>query len=189
VELRVDFSLSAEELRSVDRGAKTIDLGPLEEACRELAAQEDRLVFEGFPEANIEGLCPGATKATMKDTPQEVAASILRGVEQLRRRGTEGPYGVAMGPDEYGRLAETVGEGGASLLSYLERLVDCTVLRSANLEGVLVFRRGGGDWVLTLGRDVSIGYSGHGGDEVNLYLQESLAFRPVDAEAAVHLTR
>lgn len=189
VELRVDFSLKEEELRSVDRGAENIDLHPLEEACRALAAQEDRLVFEGLPDLGMQGICPSAAKAKMKDTPQEIAASILRGVEQLRRRGVEGPYGVAMGPDEYGRLAETVGEGGAPLLSYLERLVDCTVLRSANLEGALVFRRGGGDWVLTLGRDVSIGYAGHDGDQVELYLQESLAFRPVDAEAAVHLTR
>jgi uncharacterized linocin/CFP29 family protein len=189
VELRVDFSLDAEELRRVDRGATHIDLGPLEEACREMAAEEDRLVFEGLPDSGMEGLCAVALKGTMKDTPQEIAKSILRAVEQLRRRGVDGPYGVALGPDDYGRLAESVGDGGEPLLSYIEELVDCTVLRAVQLNGALVFRRGGGDWILTLGRDVSIGYIGHDAAQVNLYLQESLAFRAVDPQAAVHLTR
>jgi uncharacterized linocin/CFP29 family protein len=189
VELRVDFALDEEELRRVDRGAENIDLDPLEDACREFCAQEDRLVFQGLPEIGMEGLCPNAAKAKMKDSPQEIAASVLRGVEFLRRRGVEGSYGVAMGSDEYGRLAETVGDGGESLLSYLERLVEVRVLRSANLDGALVFRRDGGDWVLTLGRDASIGYDGHRGGQVDLYLQESLAFRPVEPESAVHLTR
>jgi uncharacterized linocin/CFP29 family protein len=189
IELRVDFRVSAEELRTLDRGADDIDLDSLDEACRALAAQEDRLVFEGLPEVGMQGICPQAVKGELKDTPQETAAGILDGVEELRRRGVDGPYGVMMGPEDYARLAETVGEGGAPLLTYLERLIDGTVLRSDHLEGALVFRREGGDWILTLGRDVSIGYAGHAGDDIDLYLQESLAVRAVDPEAVVHLTR
>ncbi|MGO9144393.1 MAG: encapsulin [Streptosporangiaceae bacterium] len=41
---------------------------------------------------------------------------------------------------------------------------------------------------MRLGQDVSIGYLSHTETEVRLYLQESLTFRLLTAEAAVSLT-
>lgn len=45
----------------------------------------------------------------------------------------------------------------------------------------------GGDFVLTLGRDVSVGYLDHDAESVRLYLEESLNFRALTPEAAVSL--
>jgi uncharacterized linocin/CFP29 family protein len=45
----------------------------------------------------------------------------------------------------------------------------------------------GGDFELSVGRDLSIGYENHSQDTVRLYLQESLTFRVLSPEAAVPL--
>jgi uncharacterized linocin/CFP29 family protein len=46
----------------------------------------------------------------------------------------------------------------------------------------------GGDFELTLGQDVSIGYLSHTDTSVRLYLQESLTFQLLTSEAVVPLT-
>ena len=45
----------------------------------------------------------------------------------------------------------------------------------------------GGDFELTVGQDLSIGYLRHDAETVTLYLQESFTFRCLDPEAAVPL--
>ena len=45
----------------------------------------------------------------------------------------------------------------------------------------------GGDFVLHLGQDLSIGYLSHSDTEVTLYLQESMTFQLLAGEAAVAL--
>ena len=52
--------------------------------------------------------------------------------------------------------------------------------------GLLLSRRGG-DYELHLGQDLSIGYDSHDADQVQLYLQESLTFLALTAEASVTL--
>ena len=46
----------------------------------------------------------------------------------------------------------------------------------------------GGDFDLQLGTDVSIGYTSHDADTVQLYLQETLTFLCYTAEASVALS-
>jgi uncharacterized linocin/CFP29 family protein len=46
----------------------------------------------------------------------------------------------------------------------------------------------GGDFELTLGEDFAIGFVAADADRVQLYLEESLAFRAHSPEAAVALT-
>ena len=47
----------------------------------------------------------------------------------------------------------------------------------------------GGDYELTLGQDVSIGYAFHEKHEVELYVTSSFTFRVLEPAAAVHLKR
>ena len=46
----------------------------------------------------------------------------------------------------------------------------------------------GGDFLFESGQDLSIGYSHHDADEVNLYLEESFSFVVATPEAAAPLT-
>jgi uncharacterized linocin/CFP29 family protein len=56
------------------------------------------------------------------------------------------------------------------------------------LEGAVVVSQRGGDFVLEIGEDLSIGYERHDADVVELYLVESFAFLVLTSEAAVALT-
>jgi uncharacterized linocin/CFP29 family protein len=53
---------------------------------------------------------------------------------------------------------------------------------------VLVTTRGG-DYELTVGQDLAIGYAVHDRDQVELYLTESFTFRVLEEKAAIFLRR
>ena len=54
--------------------------------------------------------------------------------------------------------------------------------------GGLVVSLRGGDFLFESGQDLSIGYDGHDGDVVRLYLEESFSFHVATPEAAVMLS-
>jgi len=71
----------------------------------------------------------------------------------------------------------------------IEALVTGGIHWSPVLEGGAVLSRRGGDFELTVGQDLAIGYKNHDAREVHLYLTESFAFRVLEPAAAVALER
>ena len=55
------------------------------------------------------------------------------------------------------------------------------------VEGGVVVSTRGGDFVLDLGQDLSIGYRDHDQAVVRLYVEESFSFRVLEPDAAVVL--
>jgi uncharacterized linocin/CFP29 family protein len=55
------------------------------------------------------------------------------------------------------------------------------------VDGAVLLSQRGGDFQLSVGQDLSIGYAGHDRDKVYLYLTESFAFRVLERAAAVYL--
>ena len=51
----------------------------------------------------------------------------------------------------------------------------------------MVLSHRGGDFQLSIGQDLSIGYAGHDQHKVYLFLTESFAFRVLERGAAVYL--
>ena len=71
---------------------------------------------------------------------------------------------------------------------HLARLVDGEILWAPALDRAIVLStRGGGDYTLYLGVDMSIGYMSHDAVQIQLFLEESLTFAAHTAEAAVVL--
>lgn len=56
------------------------------------------------------------------------------------------------------------------------------------LDGAIVVSMRGGDYTLTLGEDVRIGYLSHDAETVKLYVQETVTFRVNTDEASVVIT-
>jgi hypothetical protein len=56
VEVRADFSLLIWELDNIERGAKDIDLDAVVKGSREIAAFEEKAIYEGFAPGAIVGL-------------------------------------------------------------------------------------------------------------------------------------
>jgi uncharacterized linocin/CFP29 family protein len=188
VEVRADFELSREELRDADRGAEDADLEPLDQAARQIAIAENIAVFHGW-----HGVITGIADATPHDRVQigEVAEGYPRqvagAVERLLSSGITGPYGLALGREQYRRVVETAEHGGYPLLDHLHKILEGPIVWAPGLDGAVVLSLRGGDFLFESGQDLSVGYDSHDAEVVRLYLEESFSFRVATPEAAVVL--
>jgi uncharacterized linocin/CFP29 family protein len=189
VEYRAEFWLERAELDAIDRGAMDADLDPVRDAARRLALAEDGAVFHGNPGALIEGIASASPhpKVGISDNYRDYPGSVARAVAMLQTSGVAGPYAVALGPRCYTGVVETTEMGGFPVLEHLRLITGGPVLWAPSVDGALVTTTRGGDYELTIGQDVSIGYLDHDATSVHLYLEESLTFQVLTAEAAVHL--
>jgi uncharacterized linocin/CFP29 family protein len=190
VELRAGFTVSLSELRDHDRGAVDVDLEGLDDAAHRIAIAENIAVFHGWREAAIPGIVKTSPHKALPlgknaDTyPRPVAGAV----ELLLESGISGPYGLALGRDEYTRVAETAEHGGYPLLDHLRKILEGPIVRAPGVKGAVVLSLRGGDFLLESGQDLSIGYERHDAEAVHLYLEESFSFRVATREAAVPLS-
>jgi uncharacterized linocin/CFP29 family protein len=189
-EFRVPFTVSRREIEDIQRGATDPEFDDLARAARQAAEIENRSVFHGWSAAGIAGITevtPYPTVAMGEDCDR-YPALVARAVDQLRRNGIEGPYSLAIGPAGYTRIVETTEHGGYLLVDHLKRILGGKVIWAPGVDGAVVASERGGDFLLDVGQDLSIGYSHHDADTVHLYLEESFTFRVVEPDAAVALS-
>ncbi|MEP7051724.1 MAG: family 1 encapsulin nanocompartment shell protein, partial [Pseudomonadota bacterium] len=71
-----------------------------------------------------------------------------------------------------------------------ERVSDGSLIWAPALaEGAVLMSTRGGDYELTVGQDLSVGYASHDRTTVELYLTESFTFRVLEDKAAILLRR
>jgi uncharacterized linocin/CFP29 family protein len=188
-EVRAEFTLSREELRDDDRGAADADVAPLDRAAHQIAVAENRAVFHGWRHASITGIAELSPHQGLElgEHPDGYRRPVASAVEQLLRSGISGPYSLALGNEQYKRVAETAEHGGYPLLEHLRQIIDGDIIWAPGLDGAVVISLRGGDFLLEVGQDLSIGYLDHDRDVVRFYLEESFSFHVATPEAAVPL--
>ena len=190
VELRADFAVVREELRDADRGAEDADLEPLDAAAHQIAVAENVAVFHGWGEA-IGGIASASPHgaASLGDSAEQYPRRVAGAVEQLLCSGITGPYGLALGREQYRQVVETAEHGGYPLLDHLRKILEGgPIVWTPGVNGAVVLSLRGGDFLFESGQDLSLGYDSHDADVVRLYLEESFSFRVATPEAAVALT-
>jgi uncharacterized linocin/CFP29 family protein len=190
VEFRVPFTIAGAELEDADRGAVDLELDDLDRAARQAALIENRAVFHGWAAAGMQGIADASPYGPIRfgEDPQGYPQSVAEAVSTLRQAGIDGPYGMAVSPEGYTRILQATEHGGYLLLDHLRRILGGgSVVRSPGVDGALVLGLGGGDFVMEVGQDLSVGYSHHDADTVSLYLEESFSFRVTEPDAAVVL--
>jgi uncharacterized linocin/CFP29 family protein len=186
VELRAPFTLDRGEIDDVERGAQDADWQPVKDAARQIAFAEDRAIFDGYAATGIEGIRPGSSHPPVRLPPdvREYPAAIAQALGQLRERGVAGPYSVLLSADAYVAVSET-SDHGYPVLEHIRRLVTGDIIWAPAISGAVALTTRGGDFSLQLGQEASTGYLSHTGTQVELYLQETLTFLTLTAEAAV----
>src|SRR3984893_2533338 len=189
VRLRVPFTLRRTDIDDVERGSQDADWDPVKDAAKRLAFVEDRAIFEGYSAASIEGIRQTTSNPvlTLPADVRQIPQAISQALSALRRAGVDGPYSVLLSADVYTAVSETT-EHGYPIREHLNRLVVGDILCAPPIDGAFVLSTRGGDFDLQLGTDVSIGYTAHDADTVQLYMQETLTFLVYTAEASVALT-
>ncbi|MHC2435772.1 family 1 encapsulin nanocompartment shell protein [Bradyrhizobium sp. USDA 4451] len=188
VELRVPFELSRQAIDDVERGANDSDWDPLKDAARKIAFAEDRAVFDGYTAAGIQGIRQGSSNpvltlpASIKNYPNVVAQAV----SQLRLAGVNGPYTLLLGTEAYTAIGGAT-DDGYPVLQHIQRLVDGKIVWAPAIEGGVLLTTRGGDFQLSIGQDLSIGYLSHSATSVQLYFQETMTFLMLTSEASVVL--
>jgi uncharacterized linocin/CFP29 family protein len=90
---------------------------------------------------------------------------------------------VALSERSYTALTEAT-QQGYPVLEHVRRIVNGPLVWAPGLDGALVLSTRGGDFELTVGQDLSIGYLSHSMDAVRLYLEESFTFWNITPDAA-----
>jgi uncharacterized linocin/CFP29 family protein len=188
-EVRAPFAVAREELRAGDRGAEDVDFDALDSAARNLAVAENKAVFHGWAEAGIEGITEASPHPEVPrgDDFNDYPRPVAKAVELLLQAGIGGPYGLALGTDDYTGVIETAEHGGYPLFDHLRQILDGPIVWSPGVNGAVVLSQRGGDFLFDCGQDIAVGYTDHDADAVQLYLEESFTFRVATPEAAVAL--
>jgi len=191
VELRTPIVLPILELDFASRGANDLDLDPVIDAAERIAHAEDSAIWHGFKDGNIKGIIEESphealSVASTLDWPR----ALVQAKETLRMAGINGPYALAAGREAYDELV-AAGDDGYPLRKRIEENIGVSpIIWAPSLKGgaVLLSTRGG-DFELTVGQDLSIGYAGSDRKEVELYLTETFTFRILEDKAAIFLRR
>ena len=191
VELRAPFTMKIAELDDASRGADDLDLDAVIAVAERVAHAEDTAIFHGFEDGQVTGIVEASphkpiSVAGILDWPKAVVAAL----EVLRGAGMNGPYALALGLQAYDEL-DADSEDGYPLRRRLEEsLRDVSLVWAPAVQsGAVLLSVRGGDYELTVGQDLSVGYAVHDRTDVELFLTESFTFRVLEEKAAIFLGR
>jgi uncharacterized linocin/CFP29 family protein len=188
VEIRVPFTLGIWELDDVARGARNPDLEALKEAARKAAIFEETAIYWGFGGGGIQGILEGSshTPIPLSADRSRLTESVELALLAIQKAEIGGPFALVLGMEPYKWLM--AGEPNTyPLRNRIEALVSGGIHWSPVLQGGAVLSLRGGDFELTVGQDLTIGYKMHNAREVELYFTESFAFRVLEPAAAIEL--
>lgn len=187
LEIRLTFELDRWEMDNVIRGAKDIDLGPLEKAAEKIASFEENAIYNGYSKGNIQGLMEAAEHSIpLGEDTNDILGAISKGILKLRDSYVDGPYVLVVGERAWKAINTVV--NGYPLKKIIEDLVGKEIIYTKNIDGALLIPYDHDDLQLTIGQDFSIGYESHNEHKVKLFITESLTFRVLDSSIIVKYT-
>ncbi len=186
VEIRLPFTLDLQEMDSISRGLKDPDMDAVEEAARKVALFEEKTVYYGFKGVKVQGI---AEASPHKPLPVPNDASgypeiIEKGLVAIEEEGIGGPFDLVLGNIPY-QTVMAGDERGYPLKKRIEDIIRGELRWSPVVKGGVLISRRGGDYLLTLGQDFSIGYTSHTSGTVELYFTESMTFQVLEPAAAI----
>jgi uncharacterized linocin/CFP29 family protein len=184
-EIRCDFKLPWAAIDIYERVGPTLAPDAVEEAARHTALAEDRLIF--FGGTHTPGLLTSteSPRLALSDwsIPGRAVTDMLTAVEKLDELGIKGPYEVVLSPRHYYSYLRTTGEGGNYPAAKQLNLVIKAVHSSPVIEGAVLLSTRGGDFIITIGGDFTVGYRSHDENSVHLFCVETVAVQLLTPEA------
>lgn len=176
--IQKEFALGVRDLAGYEREKIALDLSALTETALECAALEDDLLFNGTK--GMPGLLTAKGVSRHKLTPWEkvgtAADDVIQAVTALDGAGFHGPYSLALAPARYNLLLRLYERGNKSELEHVGRIVTEGVFKAPNLKSGGVLLASGRQFAsIMLGQDMTIGFVGPAGDELEFTISESLA--------------
>jgi uncharacterized linocin/CFP29 family protein len=175
-EIRRDFEIPWSAIDIFERVGPTLESGSIDEAAREVAMAEDSLVFYGG--GGVPGILTHSEtlRVALSDwsIPGRSVTDLLTAVERLDEIGIKGPYEAVLAPAHYYSYLRTTVEGGYPAAKQLGIVIK-KVHSSPVIDGAALFSTRGGDFIMTVGGDFSIGYRSHDETAIHLFCVETVA--------------
>ena len=113
---------------------------------------------------------------TKWDKVGTAADQVIEAVTKLDDTGFHGPYCMALAPPQYNLLLRRYPQGDGTELDHIRGIVSEGVVKAPVLKKGGVILASGRQFVsLAIGLDMTIGYNGPAGDDLEFYVAESLA--------------
>jgi uncharacterized linocin/CFP29 family protein len=185
IETRSSFSLDIWELDNAARGAKDLNLDTMEEAARSIGEFEEKVVYNGFPNANIGGLKEVSEHDPVKypERIEDLPEIISELISEFVKSSVEGPYSIILNTERWEKLSSIV--NGYPLKRVVKDLIGGHIILAPMINDAFFVSQRGGDFKLTIGQDLSIGYESHDHKNVNLYFTESFTFQTIEPAAVI----
>lgn len=183
-QIRADFSLAWSAVEAFERGGPALDTATAEEAAREIGLAEDRLAYSGEPVGTGFLENPRSPRLRLGDwsDPAQVLGDLVRAVETLDRAAVPGPYEAVLSPERY--YAYLAASNGGYPVTRHARAILQAVHRSLVVQdGGALFSMRGGDFILTVGGDLAVGYRSHDRDALHLFCVETVAPQTLEPDA------
>ncbi|KAB3525941.1 bacteriocin family protein [Alkaliphilus serpentinus] len=184
IETRISFELDRWEMDNVIRGAKDIDLEPLEEAAHKIAMFEENAVYNGYQQGQIQGLIEATShNILLGRDANSIMEALSKGMLILQHAYSNGPYTLIVGDKGWNLINMVV--NGYPLKKTIEALLGSPILYSPIVKDALLIPYDHEDLEFTIGQDFSIGYESHDSKKVKLFITESFTFRVLDSNIIV----
>src|SRR5215831_13043949 len=184
-ELRADFQLAWADIDIFERVGPRLEAKPIEDAAREIALAEDTLLF--FGSSTSPGILThtDTPRVALSDwsVPRRVVTDLLSAVQRLDTFGIKGPYEAVLSTEHYYSYLRRTGEGGVYPAAKQLGIVISKVHHSSVIEGAALFSTRGGDFLVTVGGDFTVGYRSHDETAVHLFCVETIAAQLLTPEA------
>ena len=175
-EIRRDFTIPWRVIDAYERVGPTLESDAIDEAAREMALAEDRLVFYGG--ADVPGILTHSEtiRVALSDwsIPGRSVTDLLTAVERLDEIGVKGPYEAVLSPPHYYSYLRSTVEGGYPAEKQLGIVIE-KVHSSPVVDGAVLLSTRGGDFIITVGGDFSVGYRWHDDHAIHLFCVETVA--------------
>src|SRR5699024_3682715 len=149
------------ELDNASRGAEDIDLANLEKAARQIASFEEQAIYYGLDKAGIEGISQQAEQESIElpESTNGLMNTLSKELTVFKCNGIEGPYSLILNENDCERISSQIDD--YPLRRQIKDMLKGSIILSPFISGGFLVSERGGDFRLTLGQDLSIGYHFH----------------------------
>lgn len=174
------FVLATRDLANYEREGITLGTRPAFDAAVTVARREDQVIFKGT--AGVPGLltAEGTQQQALSDWSEvgTAANDIIQAVTALDDAGFHGPYSLALAPARYNLLLRLYARGNRSEIEHVRQIVTEGIVKAPTLKDGGVLIASSPQYAsIVLGQDMSVGFIGPAGADVEFTVSESLVPR------------
>jgi len=172
------FLMSKRDLAAYERDRLPLNLDGVATTALACARREDALIFHGA--AGWPGLLTAEDATELKlsswNSVGKAADEIIKAVTQLDDAGFHGPYSLALSPARFNLLFRRYPQGSTTELEHIREIVTSGIVKAPILaKGGVLIASGRQYLSIVLGQDMSVGFIGPAGSDLEFSVSESLA--------------